>query len=378
MLQQDLTTTAQRRQTDAPKLIHLVRGDLDWIVMKCLEKDRTRRYETANGLAMDVRRYLNDEPVLARPPSNVYRLQKLVRRNRAAVTAVAAVCLALVVGFGLSLYLFIQERQALHRAVAAEREQARLRKQAEDALAIEAQLRGRAQVADTWTAAGRLVSEGRFDEAEPLLYKINDPSTAPLLNSIGMARARTGDWNRAATNFSRLLDLVPTEVLPYYYLAPFLLEMGDEEAYERHRQRILRQFPDAQLPMTVERLLKACMLLPLEQADRDGVEALGKTLANAPPRMLNQDVVRVVRGLYEYREGHYQRALALLENVASGQQATNPALPIQAWLISAMAQARLGQTEEARATLDRCGPAPAEKATKAKNRDFGTSWPDSS
>ena len=55
------------------KLIHLLRGDLDWIVMKCLEKDRTRRYETANGLAMDIKRHLNNEPVVARPPSRLYR-----------------------------------------------------------------------------------------------------------------------------------------------------------------------------------------------------------------------------------------------------------------------------------------------------------------
>jgi len=68
----DLITTAQRRQTEAPKLIHAVRGDLDWIVMKCLEKDRTRRYETANGLAMDLQRHLNHEPVVARPPNRLY------------------------------------------------------------------------------------------------------------------------------------------------------------------------------------------------------------------------------------------------------------------------------------------------------------------
>jgi hypothetical protein len=60
----------------------LLRGELDWVVMKCLEKDRTRRYATANALAMDIDRYLREETVLARPPSQLYRLQKLVRRNR--------------------------------------------------------------------------------------------------------------------------------------------------------------------------------------------------------------------------------------------------------------------------------------------------------
>jgi eukaryotic-like serine/threonine-protein kinase len=77
----ELNTTAQRRGLDAPKLVSELRGDLDWIVMKALEKDRARRYETANGLAMDIQRHLNNEPVVACPPSAVYRFEKLVRRN---------------------------------------------------------------------------------------------------------------------------------------------------------------------------------------------------------------------------------------------------------------------------------------------------------
>ena len=85
LLEAELTTTATQRRTEAPKLMHLLRGDLDWIVMKCLEKDRTRRYDTANDLAADVQRYLDGEPVLARPPSNLYRFQKFVRRHRGMV-----------------------------------------------------------------------------------------------------------------------------------------------------------------------------------------------------------------------------------------------------------------------------------------------------
>ena len=83
----ELTTTAEHRQAEPPKLISLLRGDLDWIVMKSLEKDRRRRYETANGLAMDIQRYLNNEPVMARPPSRLYRFQKLVRRNKVVFAA---------------------------------------------------------------------------------------------------------------------------------------------------------------------------------------------------------------------------------------------------------------------------------------------------
>ena len=90
---EEQTTTARSRQTDSPRLIHLVRGDLDWIVMKCLEKDRTRRYETANGLASDIERHINNEPVVARPPSQLYRFQKLVRRNKLAFAAASSVAL---------------------------------------------------------------------------------------------------------------------------------------------------------------------------------------------------------------------------------------------------------------------------------------------
>ncbi len=120
----ELTTTAQRRGLEAPKLLNLLLGDLDWITMKCLEKDRARRYETANGLARDIQRHLANEPVVARPPSAVYRVQKLVRRNQLLFAAVGAVVLALVLGLGLSTWLFFRER-------AGRQEQARLRQQAQ-------------------------------------------------------------------------------------------------------------------------------------------------------------------------------------------------------------------------------------------------------
>ena len=113
------TTVANRRQSEPPKLIHTVRSDLDWIVMKCLEKERAHRYESANGLAMDLQRYLHNEPVVARPPSRAYRLEKLVRRNKLAFAAAGAVALALLGGLGLSTWLFFKERQALRLAMPA-------------------------------------------------------------------------------------------------------------------------------------------------------------------------------------------------------------------------------------------------------------------
>ena len=121
---QDLTTIAQRRGLEPPKLVSELRGDLDWIVMKCLEKDRGRRYETANGLAMDVARHLNDEPVVASPPSWIYRFGKSMRRNRRVFAAGAAVAAALVAGLGVSTWMFLKEQESHRQAVAAQ-EQAR-------------------------------------------------------------------------------------------------------------------------------------------------------------------------------------------------------------------------------------------------------------
>ena len=99
------STTAARRRTDAPKLMLSLRGDLDWIVMKCLEKDRTRRYNTAASLAADVQRYLRNDLVLARPPSLVYRLQKWVRRNNSTLKIVAAVLAGVLMGLLLAAWL---------------------------------------------------------------------------------------------------------------------------------------------------------------------------------------------------------------------------------------------------------------------------------
>ena len=92
--------------------IAALRGDLDWIVMKCLEKDRSRRYETANGLALDLSRHLHDEPVLACPPSALYRFQKAWRRNKIAYTAGAAVMVSLLIGLGVSVWKTREAQQA--------------------------------------------------------------------------------------------------------------------------------------------------------------------------------------------------------------------------------------------------------------------------
>ena len=112
-----LTSVSAQRHMDPAKLTKLVRGELDWIVMKALEKDRNRRYETANSFAMDVQRYLADEPVLACSPSAGYRLRKLVRRNKGPVLAASMVVLALVVGLIGTTWAMVRATDAEAEAV---------------------------------------------------------------------------------------------------------------------------------------------------------------------------------------------------------------------------------------------------------------------
>jgi serine/threonine protein kinase/tetratricopeptide (TPR) repeat protein len=114
-----LASIAAQRHTEPAKLSKLVRGDLDWITMKALEKDRTRRYETANGLARDIQRYLSDEPVEACPPSAGYRLRKFAKKNRAALTTAAALTFLLLAGGSVSTWQAVRATRAEKAANAA-------------------------------------------------------------------------------------------------------------------------------------------------------------------------------------------------------------------------------------------------------------------
>src|SRR5262245_11796862 len=129
-----LAAISAQRQTEPAKLTRLVRGELDWIVMKALEKDRNRRYETANGLARDLQHYLADEPVEACPPSAGYRLRKAARKHKKPLAVAAAFGVLLLAGFALVTWKWQDERAARADADAARRDAVASAKQlAEDA-----------------------------------------------------------------------------------------------------------------------------------------------------------------------------------------------------------------------------------------------------
>ena len=119
MIATDLTTVARFRRAEPPKLIRLVRGDLDWIVMKALEKDRARRYQTPTELAEDLRHFLAHEPVSARSPGTFYKLQKLVRRNKLLCASITVIGLLLLTSVAIMAILLSSERRAREESDAA-------------------------------------------------------------------------------------------------------------------------------------------------------------------------------------------------------------------------------------------------------------------
>src|SRR5262249_5976224 len=131
-LGESLRAVSTRRRTEPHKLSALLRGDLDWIVMKALEKDRNRRYETASAFAGDIQRHLREEPIEARPPSAWYRFRKMVRRNKAAMTTAALVAAALVLGILGTTLGWVHALDAEVEALAAREEEAGQRRTADE------------------------------------------------------------------------------------------------------------------------------------------------------------------------------------------------------------------------------------------------------
>ncbi len=202
-----LPSMAALRQTEPKKLVALMRGELDWVVMKCLDKHRERRYETASGLARDVQRYLADETVEARPPSTGYRLKKLIRRNRVMVTAVGAVAAALVLATGVSVRFAMREARQRAQAV-------RLRDLAESNAAAEVKARDRAEAITTFVTNALKSSDplqlGKQDTTiaqamesaiasiESGTFKVDPETEAELKDTIGLVLKNNGKYALAA------------------------------------------------------------------------------------------------------------------------------------------------------------------------------------
>lgn len=359
MVSAELTSMAQHRRSDAPRLVSLMRGDLDWIVMKALEKDRTRRYETANGLALDVERYLNNEAVLARPPSSVYRFQKLIRRNKSVFAGVSAAFGALTIGFFVCLYLLVREREARRRAVAAEQEQTRLRQQAED----------NARVGQQLTSAGLMLSRGQYEDAERAVANVRHPSVSAILNALGIVRSRMGEYPAAIANFNRVIEVIPDNLEGYHSLAPLLLFTGRVDDYRALREKIIEHFATSTDPIVAERMARDCLLLPLPASQLPTVTKMADVAYAAGPVHRYWAYFEYAKGLAEYRQGRFVGAAELMEKVIATP--SDPHRTAAATLVLALAQHALGNEAAARQNYQK------GKAMLAKSDPLhGTQWDD--
>ena len=188
------TMVAKQRSSEPPKLLGLIRGDLDWVVMKTLEKDRKLRYDTASGLAMDIQRHLDNEPVLAAAPSALYKVSKLVSRHRAALAALSAFILLLLVAVLVSSWLAL-------RARSAERVQRQLRQLADQALAQESA--AKAQVEEKSRQLAETLSGPEQQKIDELSTK---ESPSKVLAFLAGALRRNPDNHRAAYRLLSLLS----------------------------------------------------------------------------------------------------------------------------------------------------------------------------
>jgi len=204
-----LTEVAKHRQTEPATLNRLVRGDLDWIVMKCLEKDRGRRYDTANNLADDIERHLDHQPVSASPPGAGYRLSKFVRRHRMGVALGASVAVALVGGLAFALVGFAEARRERDRALRAEQQaETEAARSGQVAQFVKDMLKG----VDPAVAQGQdtAMLKGILDQtAERLSGELaGQPEVeADLRDTLGTVYSGLSEYGRAAAMLERALAL---------------------------------------------------------------------------------------------------------------------------------------------------------------------------
>jgi hypothetical protein len=366
----ELARTARHHHTDPHRLATKVSGDLDWVVMKALEKDRARRYETANGLALDVQRHLDNQPVLARPPTAFYQFQKLVRRNKAVFAAAAAVAITLLIGFAVSSRLYLLERKARERAVVAEQRQAELRKEAEEGRAGEALLREQAETREKITQAVVALRYGNHAAADLLAKDLKVTRAtlegAEVFRALGEWHAFAGRWKEATARFSSLLLVNQLEwkdqpSLDYVRASAAWLETGDLAGYENFRRSMLARFASSREPITAERTIKCSLIIPADEAMmRDLAPLAAASLRSSEG--VNEDLATYDQAtrltwrmlsiaLMEYRMGHYETSAMWSRRCIAYREKLPTRVALGRTLLG-MALYQLHHTDEARAELE--------------------------
>jgi len=337
----ELAEIAGKRRCEPARLIASLKGDLDWIVTNAMEKDRQRRYATVNGLAVDVQRYLRNQPVSARPPSRMYSLSKMVRRNRATFAAGTAVAAALVIGLGTSTVLFFRERDA-------RQQQAKLLAEAEKNATI--------------TRAVFLVREGKPAEADALLEQIHTLPRHPSFDAVSIFRA-VGDWlavhqkwQEAARRYATVmhldqLDIWGSVTIDYQAYAVLLVETGDFSTYAQFCRTAAARYAGESNGDAAGRILKSCLLRPPDAALRTALQPLRKAAESSFERSGGKLWANIPVSLWHYRRGDYRGAAeyAFSKEVPSGDSAATAT----GCVLLAMSLFHEGKVEEARGNLER-------------------------
>lgn len=355
----ELESIAGTRSVGPQHLRSRLAGELDWIIMKAIEKDRRRRYETANALAMDVRRFLNEEVILARPPSRRYLLMKMVRRNRLLFTAAAIALGGLLGGLGLSTWLFLREREARE-------EQARLRIEAETARAIEVQLREMTRAADLVAQAALLVRYNEMSKADEWVSKIQPGLVPPSLEAVETLRLVAewnllqGRWKAAADRYRVLVpvitsvDITDTDEMSRLLMpaAAAIKRWGHKEDYHKLRSLTMRRFSASSIPGVAGQVIKVVLLEPADPPTFEALAPLAATLDSylqMPPPNAALYLIpwrRFSMALYAYRKNDLEAAMT---HIRAGMALKTDAPPLVAsnHLLLAMIQHRSGDREEA-------------------------------
>jgi eukaryotic-like serine/threonine-protein kinase len=342
---EELAKTARHRGVAPPQLASKLRGDLDWIVMKALEKDRSRRYETANDLAMDVRRYLANEPVQARPPNRWYLLQKRVRRNHFGFVAGAAVAAALLIGAVTSTWLYLQERDAQRRATAAQRKAIAAQQEADSRRDAESL----GKVAQAEWLLSREDFAGADQQLDGITLENRSAETVAMLRKLGDWDAENGRWQQAAARFKQLVHVnreadLNAVMIDHLELGPALVNSGELDDYERFRQEMLARY-GATGSVDGDLMIKFTLLLPANEKFVENLlpraESTERDVARfhaAAERNTDEAWGSLALALFEYRHGHYAKAaewsrgcLAYPEYVAPRSAAVETILAMSCW-----------------------------------------------
>lgn len=321
-----------------------LRGDLDWIVMRAMEKDRERRYPSANALAEDLQRYLQNEPVVAGPPSRIYRLSKFAKRNRGALLAMSAVAMALVSGLGLAVAGLQEAKHQATLAAKAEGEQKKARIAAEEA-SQEALAAARAETLAKEAAleqeeiaklATQAESQAR-QEAETSLAEAEASETF-LIRMLSAARpdAQDGDLTVKEVLDDAALDLASSEDFDRFpevkarlhrVLCGTYRQLGELDLAEHHVQESLRIYAEHVDENHYGRLLSVDALCRVryDQSRHGEVRDLSEDLvARAKQHYGAEDDLTLqaetsLAGLY-FEVGEYDSAVAILERTIPVQE----------------------------------------------------------